>query len=193
MNRQRQLKCDSDILLRLEFDSVNRQTLKWNKIHSRIGLGCVRSWVLELGVGSGLGYHVIEQQKTLNSDSDIWLRLEFDSDLTRLTDKLLSGLVNFNIFLGAYPQIPRVQRTYFISAPALPIVKSLRGSEQGRGEPTTGPRTKWRFVNTAPVPLKLPMIINIQTFYRDFRAPLSTPGPGYFAPPPLSPTLVQSR
>jgi hypothetical protein len=33
---------------------------------------------------------------------------------------------------------------------------------------------------------KLPMINNIRTFYRDFRAPLSTPGPEYFAPPPLA-------
>ena len=26
----------------------------------------------------------------------------------------------------------------------------------------------------------------IKTFYRDFRSPLNTPGPGYFAPPPVA-------
>jgi hypothetical protein len=185
MNRQRQLKCDSDILLRLEFDSVNRQTLKWNKIHSRIGLGCVRSWV-RVRSRVWIRVQVIEQQKTLNSDSDIWFRLEFDSDLTRLTDKLLSGLVSFNIFLGAYPQIPRVQRTYFISAPALPIVKLLRGPEQGRGEPTTGRRTKWRFVNTAPVPLEIADDNQYTNILPRFPGPSEHSGPRGFCHPPLA-------
>jgi hypothetical protein len=50
-----------------------------------------------------------------------------------------------------------------------------------------GPRYKMTICEHGALSLwKLPMINNIRTFYRDFRAPLSTPGPGYFAPPPLA-------
>jgi hypothetical protein len=51
-----------------------------------------------------------------------------------------------------------------------------------------GPRDKMAICEHRPLSLwKLPMINNIRTFYRDFRAPLSTPGPRYFAPLPPPP------
>jgi hypothetical protein len=50
-----------------------------------------------------------------------------------------------------------------------------------------GPRDKMMICEHGPLSLrKLLLINNIRTFYRDFRAPLSIPGPRYFAPPPFT-------
>jgi hypothetical protein len=151
MNRQRQLKCDSDILLRLEFDSVNRQTLKWNKIHSRMGLGCVRSWVR---VRSRVWIRVPSHWTTKNTkqwlrhltQARIWLR--FDS-VNRQTS---FWACKFQHFLRGIPPNPQGAENLLHLSTSSPNRKIAAWSRARPGRANYGPQDKMTICEHGPCP-----------------------------------------